>query len=88
MSYLELEQTGIVKTCLDYTFLGTNIITSGKIEKVVEESIINGRIYMGSLNSILFSKNISKYKNHLLFNSVLKNMALYVYNYQNPVRAS
>lgn len=74
---LEIDDNTIVKSCSDYTYLGTKINQSGRTEEEILERIVKGKKVIGCLNSLLWSTNISKERKHLLYNTIFKSILLY-----------
>ncbi|XP_044766420.1 uncharacterized protein LOC123322542 [Coccinella septempunctata] len=74
---LHLEDNIEIGTCSEYTYLGAQIDHTGRTETEIGLRILKGRRVIGCLNSILWSKNISREKKHQIYNSIFEGIVLY-----------
>ncbi|XP_044755015.1 uncharacterized protein LOC123313968 [Coccinella septempunctata] len=66
-----------IKSCEDYVYFGTVISQNGRTDKEIQQRINKGRKIIGALNSILWSKEISKQHKRDIYNVTLRSVVLY-----------
>lgn len=74
---LELENNEQIKTCDSYKYLGVRIDKDGRDEREIRERIGQGRRAIKRLNSIWWSREISKQKKYNIYDTVVKSIVTY-----------
>ena len=74
---LQVGDNQTIGICKNYVYLGTQIDSTGRTENEIQQRILKGKRVVGCLNSILWSKSISREKKHLLYNAIFKSIVLY-----------
>lgn len=74
---LQLNNGMVIKACEEYTYLGSKIHISGRMDREIQNRITKGQQTIGALNGILWSKAISKKQKSRLYSSIFKSIILY-----------
>jgi len=74
---LHPQENKTISCYTEYTYMGTKIDYGGGTEKEIEDRIIKVKTVIGCLNSILWSKCISREKMHLLYHSIFNSIVVY-----------
>lgn len=74
---LNLNDNKTIRTSSKYKYLGVLFDKSGKDDLEIKERIMKGRKVISCLNSILWSKTISKKRKYNIYNTMIKSILLY-----------
>jgi hypothetical protein len=76
-NYLEVDNVGIITGCTEYKYLGSICTKDGRYTKNICHRVTQARKIIGALNGIWWSKDITKNRKKVIYNSVVKSVLIY-----------
>jgi hypothetical protein len=77
-NYLEVENGDIITGCTEYKYLGSILTKDGRYTKNIRHRVAQVRKITGALNGIWWSKDITKNRKKMVYNSMVKSVLIYV----------
>jgi hypothetical protein len=76
-NYLELDNGDIITGCTEYKYLGSIFTKDGRDIKNVSHRVTKARKIIGSQNGIWWSKDITKNRKKMIYNSMVISVLIY-----------
>ena len=76
-NYLEVENGDIITGCTEYKYLGSICTKDGRDTKNICDRVTQARKITGALNGIWWSKDITKNREKIIYNSMVKSVLIY-----------
>ena len=71
------DQKGCIRGCEEFKYLGVKIDKEGRKENHIKNWINEGRAVSAMINSVLWSRQITRKNKLLIYNSIVKNTVTY-----------
>jgi len=76
-NYLEVDNGDIITGCTKYKYLGSIFTKDGTDTKNIRHRVTQARKIIGALNGMWWSKDITKNRKKIIYNSVVKSVLIY-----------
>jgi len=75
--HLEMDNGDIITGCAEFRYLGTIFTKDGRDTKYIRHRITQVRKIIGALNGVWWSKNITRNRKKMIYNSMVKSVLIY-----------
>ena len=76
-NHLEMDSGDIITGCTEFRYLGTIFTTDGTDTKNRRHRVTQARKIIGTLNGVWWSKNITRSRKKMIYNSMVKSVLIY-----------
>jgi len=76
-NHLEMNNCDIITGCTEFRYLGTIFTKDGKDSKNIRHRVTQARKIIGALNGVRWSKNITRNRKKIIYNSMVKSVLIY-----------
>jgi len=74
---LEMDNSDIITGCTEFRYLGTIFTKDGRDTKNISHRVTQARKILGALNGVWWSKNITRNRKNMIYNSMVKSVLIY-----------
>jgi len=74
--HLEMDNGDIITGCTEFRYLGTIFTKYGRDTKNIRHRVTQARKIMGALNGVWWSKNITRNRKKIIYNSMVKSVLI------------
>jgi hypothetical protein len=76
-NHLEMDNGDIITGCTEFRYLGTIFTKDGRDTKNIRHRVTQARQRIGALNGIWWSKNKTRNRKKMIYNSMVKSVLIY-----------
>ena len=76
-NHLELDKGDTVTGCTEFRYLGSMFTKDGRDTKFTRHRVTQARKIIGALNGVWWSKDVTKNRQNMIYNSMVKSVVIY-----------
>jgi len=76
-NHLEMDNGDIITSCTEFRYLGTTFTKDGRDTKSIRHMVTQARKIICALNGVWWSKNITRNRKKIIYNSMVKSVLIY-----------